>query len=501
MQARISFLQQWTWPVLFYAGVPTLATAFLCATSAYELSLVQIVGAFSLGWIPWASYQHWRHQGRTGVPLFALIASVYWLAYALPLFWGNHAISLVMGYHPLSEAAITSSIYLALAGVVSLWVGMRLAREFHWTARIRMDVPQNPWRWHYLRIVLVISALMKVLLPIDALGPANRQLLFNIDFILPSVAFVILFRSYLRGQAIRIDRFLLLGYFVIALVTGLSSGWLGDFLGVVIICNATYILEKRRFPVVAMLIVLPVILFLQPGKAKFRERYWHGNPAESYAESYGERIGFWIDASSQAWGRALTDPTGEGVRALSGSTLSRLSLLQPTANVIETTPARVPYQHGRLYSYLVVTFIPRFLWPDKPSVNNASKWYQIAYHLTRPANIQSTGMAVGTVTESYISFGWLGPFMIMPCLGLFLGLFQEVFLGARSGLLLSGIGIALLSGLLLVESQMAVYIAGIVQQVLFAIIVLAPILEFHREANPYRETSLLSYAEVGEHPA
>jgi hypothetical protein len=110
-------------------------------------------------------------------------------------------------------------------------------------------------------------------------------------------------------------------------------------------------------------------------------------------------------------------------------------------------------------------------------------------------------MAVGTVTESYISFGWLGPFMIMPCLGLFLGLFQEVFLGARSGLLLSGIGIALLSGLLLVESQMAVYIAGIVQQVLFAIIVLAPILEFHREANPYRETSLLSYAEVGEHPA
>jgi len=501
VQARISSLHKGTWPVLLYAGIPTLATAFLWATSAYELSLLQLAAAFSLCWIAWASYQHWRHQGRAGIPLFALIASVYWLVYALPLFWGEHAISLVTGYHRLSEAAITSSIYLALAGVVSLWVGMRLAKRPRWTHRIRLDVPENPWRWYYLRIVLVVSTLMKVLLPIDALGTSSRQILFNIEFILPSVAFVILLRSYLRGQAIRVDKFLLLGYFVIALVAGLSSGWLGNFVGVGIICIATYMLEKRRFPVVAMLVLLPVILFLQPGKAKFRERYWKGDPGESYAQSYAERIGFWIDASSEAWGRALSDPTGERVRALSGASLSRLSLLQPTANVIETTPAWVPYQHGRMYSYLVVTFIPRFLWPDKPSVNNASKWYQIAYHLTRPANIQSTGMAVGTAAESYISFGWVGPLMIMPCLGLFLGLFQEVFLRARSGLLLSGIGVASLPGLLSVESQMAVYIAGIVQQVLFAIIVLAPILEFHQEANPHRERSLLSYAKVGEHPA
>jgi hypothetical protein len=39
------------------------------------------------------------------------------------------------------------------------------------------------------------------------------------------------------------------------------------------------------------------------------------------------------------------------------------SLLQQTANLMEFKPGRVPYQQGRLYSYIGITLIPRFLWP------------------------------------------------------------------------------------------------------------------------------------------
>jgi len=87
----------------------------------------------------------------------------------------------------------------------------------------------------------------------------------------------------------------------------------------------------------------------------------------------------------------------------------------------------------------------------------------------------------------------------MPCLGLLLGFFHKVFLRASSGLLLTSIGVALLPGLLSIESQMAVYIAGIAQQVLFAIIVLAPILELRRENTRCGERSVLPYAKVREH--
>ena len=35
-----------------------------------------------------------------------------------------------------------------------------------------------------------------------------------------------------------------------------------------------YTYERRKLPLTAALIVVPVILFFQPGKPAFRERYW-----------------------------------------------------------------------------------------------------------------------------------------------------------------------------------------------------------------------------------
>ncbi len=241
--------------------------------------------------------------------------------------------------------------------------------------------------------------------------------------------------------------------------------------------------ERHKFPVTAMLIVLPLVLFLQPGKKEFRDRYWRNGITDNYTESYAERIEFWIEASSRAWGKALTDSSGEDFKALSSQTLSRLSLLQQTANVMEMTPSQVSYQDGRLYSCLIVTFVPRFIWPDKPSANDANRWYQVSYHLTLPSDLNSVSMAVGTVTESYINFGWFGPVIIMFCLGLLPGLFGKVLLNMKSGLFLSSIGVALLPGLISIESQMSVYIAGLVQQTLFCVVVLPPVLRSSPNRN------------------
>lgn len=481
MQIPISAATSRKWPVLLYAGVPAIVTALLWATSPYELSLTQVFAVFLLCWIPWAAYQQWSRGDRQDLPLFAMIATMYWLAYGLPLFWSDHGIGLVTGYRVLSEEAITEALFVAVIGVASVWAGMKLVREWHWAPSIRLDVPDNPWRWFYLRLVLVASAAMKIFIPITALGDQWRQILVNLEVIIPSVTFVILLRYYLRGKAIGADKFLLAAYFFVALVVGLSSGWLGTFVGLGIICIAAYSCEKGKLPMTAMLIALPVVLFLQPGKAKFREKYWRNGVTESYSESYAERVGFWLQASTDAWGNALTDPSGGGFRALSGETLTRVSLLQQTANVIEITPNQIPYQHGWMYSYLLVTFIPRFIWSDKPSANEANGWYQLAYHLILPN--YDVGMAVGTATESYINFGWFGPPLVMFCLGLLLGLFEKILLRVKSGLLLSSIGVALLPGLLSIESQMAVYIAGLVQQTFFAVMVLIPVLESSGKKN------------------
>ncbi len=470
-------------PVLLYAGVPLVITAVLWATSLYDVSLPQAIAAFILCWIPWAAYREWVRGTREKIPLFVLIGIMYWMAYAIPLFWLRHDITLVTGRHQLSENAITQSLYLVVFGLAALRIGMAASERLRFMNFFRLDIHRNPGRWHYLRFVLLAAALLKIAVPLSVLGGGGRQFLAILETIIPSVAFVILLRCYLHGMAIPVDKILLAGYAGIALVAGISSGWLGSFVGLAIMATAVYVYERSKFPVVAIMIGIPIVLFLQPGKEKFRLQYWRAGASESYVE----RFNFWMGSSGDEWGKVLLNADEEQARNLASETLGRLSLLQQTANVVESTPEHVPYQKGRLYSYMLVTFVPRLFWPDKPSVNESNRWYQVAYGLTMRQDLNGVSIAVGYLPESYINFGWVGPPVVMGCLGILLGSFDKMFLRPSSGLLLNSIGVSLLPGLLPVDAQLAQYFAGVGQQVAVALITLAPMFDLHRNGS-YRGT-------------
>ena len=167
----------------------------------------------------------------------------------------------------------------------------------------------------------------------------------------------------------------------------------------------------------------------------------------------------------------MADPTGEAIKNLGYQSLSRASLLDQTANVMQLTPEIVPYQYGRLYSYMLVTLIPRFVWPDKPSVNEANQFYQVEYGLTSKENLGSVSIAVGFLTESYINFGWPGVILIMYLIGIFFDFFQKNFLAQNCGLLLGGIGVSLLPQFLGIEAQLAQYLGGVTQQILITLLI------------------------------
>lgn len=477
MQLLTSFQHPRKVPMMADIGVPLLVTVLLWYSSPYEVTPAEVTTALLLCWFPWASYRNWDRGERNEIPLFSLVASVYWLFYAVPLFWASHEVELVVGRRTLSERAITSSLYLALAGVIALWAGIRLAMRFRWLPSIRVDVPATPGRWQYLRIIFVLGTLVKVFVPATLWGEGGRQFISNLGNILPAVSFTIFLRRYLRRNASNFDKLLMLACASTALVVGIASGWLGSFVGLGIVCMIAYTYERRKLPLTAALIVVPVILFFQPGKPAFRERYWRQNTEGSYSE----RVVFWVESSWNLWGDAISDETGARGKLLGDDALARVSLLQQTANVMELTPSRVPYQYGSLYSYIAVTFIPRFLWPDKPSVNDANRWYQVSYGLTSPGGLSIVSIAVGTLAESYINFGWLGPVLIMLPLGIFLGSFQRFFLRAESGLLFSSVGAVLVPTLLSVESQMAQYVAGLAQQIFVVLLVLLPTLKYRAQ--------------------
>jgi hypothetical protein len=237
-------------------------------------------------------------------------------------------------------------------------------------------------------------------------------------------------------------------------------------------------MERRRIPRWALVFVILFTLFFQVGKEEFRKTYWQAGEIGAQQEQGDkvERIAFWAQNSFDKWNEALSDESGEAFRRALNPSVSRVSLLNQSANVVELTPSIVPYQYGLLYSYMAITWIPRFVWPDKPSVSEANQYYQIAYGLSTEEDLSRVSISVGFLTEGFMNFGWAGVIGIMFLAGIFFDFYQKTFLSKSSGALMTGIGVILLPQFLAVESQMAQYLGGIMQQVVVTLIVMLPII-------------------------
>jgi hypothetical protein len=79
------------------------------------------------------------------------------------------------------------------------------------------------------------------------------------------------------------------------------------------------------------------------------------------------------------------------------------------------------YLHGQTLDYLSYAFIPRFLWPDKPSIQKGA-WFALQIGL---ANIDSRGVIHNSINmtipgELYLNYGWNGVWVGLSLLGVFI---------------------------------------------------------------------------------
>ena len=108
--------------VLLGAAVTTL---LLWLTSPNQVSLVQGSAAFLLLLFPLWSYWHWRQKRLRGLPLFAAASAMYWLFFALQVFWGDRlAPDWRNPARQIGDEAITQAMLLVVLGVMSLWLGI-----------------------------------------------------------------------------------------------------------------------------------------------------------------------------------------------------------------------------------------------------------------------------------------------------------------------------------------------------------------------------------------
>jgi hypothetical protein len=486
-------------PFVAAMGMPLVVTMLLYLVRLNDVTPVQLFLAFVLLLLPWHEYRQWRRGGnKPALPVFALLAAMYWLYYAVPLFLEDHifpTISEPVG-HELQSETITLALLMALIGVCALWLGMTLGIAKLMVPRARLSLELTNPKLNYVRAVLILGTLLGLSdSPAQLAGEGGRQLVSIMISIVPILAFAILFRNFIRGESTRTDKVLVFGFLLVRLVGGLSTGWLAVSASILVICGAIYLMEMRRIPRWALVFVVLFTLFFQVGKDDFRREYWQDSRQGSQPEQGGraERVAFWAQNSFDKWNEALSDSSGDSFRRALNPSVSRISLLNQSANVIEQTPSVVPYQYGWLYSYMAITWIPRFAWPDKPSMSEANQYYQVAYGLTAEEDINKVAISVGLLTEGFINFGWAGVVGIMFLAGIFFDFYQRTFLASTSGALMTAIGVILIPQFLSVESQMAQYLGGIVQQVVVTLIVMLPILSIRdsrrRGVQPARTMS------------
>ena len=448
---------------------PFAVTLVLWLTATNSIEPVAVVCAFFLFAIPWGSYLLWRRQGHPGIPLFAMISAVYWVYFVPSLCYGGRVLMLSR-LTPVNEDYITPVIGMAVVAVLSLWAGIEMPLEIALPDRLPY-IPENHKNLTYLRAMLLASAVSGFFPGLAyMLGTDARQVMVILMSSVPVVAYVILLDRCLSRRAVLADKITLACYVAIRILGSLASGWLGPLVGLGLTTVGLYIYKTRRVPWKYVAFTVGAFMFLQVGKTAYRDAFWNRETDASFME----RAAFWVNSSASQWLDSSSEaPENRG--QLAAKTLERASLLIQVAHVAEVTPSQVPFQNGVTYSYMAVTLVPRFLWPEKPSMSEANRFYQLAYGLSDQKGMETTSISVGIMAEAFINFGWFGIGGIMFLSGLLLGLYNRTFFSANSNTYFAAIGLALLPGFLAIESQFSQYFSSVIQQFVLMLLVYLPI--------------------------
>jgi hypothetical protein len=115
------------------------------------------------------------------------------------------------------------------------------------------------------------------------------------------------------------------------------------------------------------------------------------------------------------------------------SATSRADFIHQVAHIYSMTPSVVPYQWGRTYSFFLVSFIPRILWPDKPTAGSANGFYAVTYGVQTEESAKTTTFGVSILGEAFMNFGWAGVVFVMLLQGILIGALHYSFGSYESG--------------------------------------------------------------------
>lgn len=140
-------------------------------------------------------------------------------------------------------------------------------------------------------------------------------------------------------------------------------------------------------------------------------------------------------------------------------TAERSANLDLLANVVRRTPSEVPFWNGQTYLSLAGSFVPRFMWPDKPT-KELGQAFGHRYRFIYWTNT-STAINLPVLVEFFINFSTLGVIIGMGLVGVIYRILDVAVNRPGQNPLVSMMGAVLLLPLLMIESDFSLVFGGL----------------------------------------
>lgn len=398
----------------------------------------------------------WLSGRDRGIPFLPFLAGIYALYYALPIFLLTKYSRAWYLTRIIPNSFLDQALALSLIGL-----GLLLLGYYGVHHRVLASVvPKVTMQWSdygsvkLLAVTLGILGISTYYINLVIPFPLSIQQAVNFAADLSLLAICMLFILQLTGRLGLFATGLLWGVLVpTRMLLGFSTGATAQGLEPVLLLLLTYAALKHHLPQKTLVAAGVLLILLLPVRAPFRALTWGGGEAANRSPT--EKAALYVAiAGDFLTGEAL--PYSDAVQI----SMSRLAHLTTFAEVIETTPASVPFWRGETYYPLLFKVIPRFLYPDKP-VEVTGQTFGHRYGFLAPSDL-TTSYNLPQLVEFYANFGVLGVLLGMFFVGVVYRIIQHIFIHSGMGLGAVVASIYLFTGLLLIESALSMVLGGLV---------------------------------------
>lgn len=351
---------------------------------------------------------------------------------------------------------VTYSLFLAFVGFISFLIAFysKLGR-FVESHVVHLDVSLDPSKCMNLGIVLFMTSFTityffsNYMVPI--LGEGVKAFIGQLS-VLAITMFVLLF---LQGKLNAFCKLLLWCVFLPLRFLLIISG--GAVMPLVLEAATIFFIYfycRQKIPWLMLILVSLLILRVWGVRDEFRNLTWFDGPYAN--ESTFKRAMLYLELMSKM-PHEQSNFDADAYERLS----MRVNHMVTFVRVVDLTPSVIPYWGGYTYNTLLVSIIPRVLFPNKPTKTIGSEFGQ-RYALLSPDDT-STSYNLPVTVEMYVNFGFWGVVIGMFIFGLVIRAIYALvnYSGCGDGTFL--IGATVFYNLLNVESNFSLVFGSVIQ--------------------------------------